>query len=70
MSVASFDVRGVGMSILQCVLIDCILLDQNVKVMQGQCSEHEADGDGGDSVDEFVHGVSLIVCLALLRWHG
>jgi hypothetical protein len=29
--------------------------------MQGQCSEHEADSDGGDSVDEFVHDVFLVV---------
>jgi hypothetical protein len=39
------------------VLIDCSLLDQNVKVMQGQGSEQEADGDGGNSVYDFVHDV-------------
>jgi hypothetical protein len=29
--------------------------------MQGQCSEHEADGDGGDGVNEFVHDVPWLL---------
>jgi hypothetical protein len=29
--------------------------------MQGQCSEHEADSDSSDSVDDFVHDVPWLL---------
>jgi hypothetical protein len=33
--------------------------------MQGQGSEHEADSDGGDGIDEFVHDVFLLLMVSL-----
>jgi len=33
--------------------------------MQGQCSKHEADGDGSDSVNDFVHDDGSLVVVSL-----